>query len=138
MCFMTCSGYADQSLRDLLSKGVDVDTRDTGGKTALHCAATFDQEAMAEGATVVALIEHGADVNARSKSGTTPLHEAARAGNATVVTILLKHGADPLARDDCGMTPERCAKDSNHRAVAELLRAASERQARRRSHNTRS
>lgn len=123
------------SVRAFLDKGVPVDVRDAGGKTPLHWAAALDLEAMAEGATIVALVERGADVNARTNGGTTALHEAASAGNVIAVKILLKHGADPLARDDRGATPERYARDAKHKAVAEVLRAASAGQTKGRSNN---
>lgn len=125
------------AVRALLDKGVPVDVRDAGGKTPLHWAAYLDLEASAKGASIVALIERGADVNARSNGGSTPLHEAASAGNVIAVKILLKHGADPLARNVRGVTPERCARDGNHKAVAEVLRAASTGQTKGRSPKTR-
>jgi ankyrin repeat protein len=77
------------SLRLLLAKGADPNTRNDAGATALLWAVDDAQ------ATRL-LLEHAADPNIPSSDGTTPLLlAAARAGSSEVVKLLLDHGAKP-------------------------------------------
>lgn len=71
-------------VRALIELGIDVESTDERGCTALHSAA-------ARGALDVArcLCDHGADLNAASTCGVTPLHVAAAAGHTRVVEELL-------------------------------------------------
>ncbi|MFG1942909.1 ankyrin repeat domain-containing protein [Nonomuraea sp. NPDC048826] len=90
----------------LLSAGAGVDTRESGGWTALMWAAT-------NGATGTArvLIAAGADVDAANETGDTPLTLAARRGALGVVRDLLDGGADPAKFDEDGDTPLDIAAD---------------------------
>jgi ankyrin repeat protein len=103
------------TIRELLSKGVDVDSLNgraangDGGNTPLWFAA---QGAGPNGLDVArALIEAGADVNRQCEHGRTPLHMAAAWGHLDVVTFLMDNGADPTIRDEEGMTPARVARE---------------------------
>ena len=40
-----------------------------------------------------------------------------------ITKLLLKHGADVNAENDCGVTALMMAEESNHKKVANLLRA---------------
>ncbi len=74
----------------LLSHGVDVDTTDFQGCTALTYAAHS-----AELEIVEELIRAGADVNHRDHDGETVLMRVAdTAGNADALRVLIDHGAD--------------------------------------------
>lgn len=55
-------------LKALLDSGVDVNTPDRGGRTALHLAAILGQVELAR-----YLLSRGADINARNNPGRTPL-----------------------------------------------------------------
>ena len=103
----------------LLSKGADVNSRDSLGETALHLAAEHGFQSVAE-----SLLAKKADVNARDVSLETPLHLAARNGHAAMVAFLLAHQADVNVRDKEGKTPLDYAKGlgSNGTEIAALLR----------------
>jgi ankyrin repeat protein len=80
-----------------LLRGVDVDVRDSSGRTPLMCTVSdLDR--------VRHLVEKGADVNARDVNGETPLMKAAFLGRLDVVDYLMKQGADVNARSERGAT----------------------------------
>ena len=80
--------YSDlATVRDLLTRGADVNIRNDVGATALMWALTDAEKTRA-------LVEAGADVNARSDDGRTPLMIAAGIpGSAPTVKLLLDRGA---------------------------------------------
>jgi len=63
------------SLKQLLASGVDVNTKDKLGRTALHVAAMLGQTEMAR-----YLLSKGADIDARDRLGRTPLMISAGLG----------------------------------------------------------
>jgi hypothetical protein len=73
-----------QQIKQLLAEGMEVDTPDKEGMTALYRAAHNDQKE-----TVSLLLEKGADVNIRDKWGNTPLDVTL---NDDVANLLRKHG----------------------------------------------
>lgn len=90
----------------LLAAGAGVDTRESGGWTALMWAATNGAAGTAR-----VLIEAGADVDAANEEGDTPLTLAARRGALGVVRELLDAGADAGKFDGDGDTPLDIAAD---------------------------
>jgi len=86
-------------VKDLLSAGTPVDTRDERGRTILMLAAAQNNDELFD-----FLIAKGADPNARSLEGETPLLMAAKAGNKRMVDYLIEKDADPLATDNFGRT----------------------------------
>jgi len=70
-------------------RGVDVNGKDGGGKTALYMAS-----ANGKSAVVKYLIGKGAGVNTATNCGATPLDGAARCGSQTVCRILMDAGAN--------------------------------------------
>lgn len=61
-----------ESLKELLDSGLDINTRDKLGHTALHLSAILAQVELSR-----YLLSRGADINARDKQGRTPLMLAA-------------------------------------------------------------
>ncbi|NCA81989.1 MAG: ankyrin repeat domain-containing protein [Opitutae bacterium] len=95
-----------------LQKGVDVDARDTYGRTPLMWA-TDDL------GVVHYLVDKGADVNSKDINGETPLMKAAFLGRLDVVRYLVRKGADVNAKSERGGTPLMWA--SGDLAVAKYL-----------------
>jgi len=139
------------ALRALVQRRADVNAAQPDGTTALHWAATWNNED-----AVSLLLRAGADAKARNRYGATPLSEAvtagstamvgallsagadaktlttedgetvlmtaARAGNADVVRLLLDRGADVNAREQYkGQTALMWAAAERHPAVVKLL-----------------
>lgn len=105
----------------LLNKGINVNSTDKSGYTALHYAVRSGDLSI-----VKTLINAGADVNVKTKAGqATPLHRAAAAGHAEVVKCLLDRGASLGAVDADGRTALHRAAEGNHEAAALLLLHAS-------------
>ena len=121
------------AVRAFLKDGVDVNTTQADGMTALHWAALKDDVDLARmllyaGANVRAttrlgaytpllmaskngnvgmidaLVKAGADPNGATTNGTTALMLAAASGKADAVNVLLDHGADVDARETRGET----------------------------------
>ena len=137
-----------ERLRSLLAAGVDLETRDGGGNTALHWAAIHGDAALvaellergaaadaenASGAApllyavgnldaVRALVKRGASVNRISKFHTTPLMAAARYPDSrAVVRFLLEHGADPKTENPFRADALASAAYAGDAAAYELL-----------------
>src|SRR5262249_51970390 len=77
------------AIRTLLQKGIDVNTAQADGTTALHWAAYNDDAEL-----VKLLIEARANVNALNRYGVPPLALASTNGNSSIITQLLYAGAD--------------------------------------------
>ncbi|KDO18700.1 TKL protein kinase [Saprolegnia parasitica CBS 223.65] len=133
----------------LLKKGVNVDTKDATGFSALHVAASLDQltvalllvaagttldAADADGPTALhtaasancvrvaeLLVVAGAKLDATDLDRRQPLHVAAMQGHAAVAQCLLERGADINALDGAGMTPLHHAAMKGSGAVVKLL-----------------
>jgi ankyrin repeat protein len=80
------------SVAALLQRGIDANTPQVDGTTALHWAAYHDELVMAE-----RLIDAGANVNATNRYGVMPLSLACTNGNSALVELLLSAGAVPNA-----------------------------------------
>lgn len=83
----------------LAQEGVDVNTRDDEGRTALHYAVMHNLPH-----AVKALIEKGANVNSVDSKGNSVLH-LVRFANKDIAEALLKAGADVTAVDKNNETP---------------------------------
>ena len=140
------------AIKQHLTAGTDVNTKDSKGKTPLHHAAYWGHEEIVE-----LLISRGADVNAVIESGglkgKTPLglawrhhpevtdflrkhggktgawlnaynsiHAAARAGHIKAVKQHLASGADVNAKTKSGFTPLDATSVFNKTETADLLR----------------
>jgi ankyrin repeat protein len=78
----------------LIAKGANVNAKADDGFAALHLATTKE--------VVELLITKGANVNAKAVNGQTPLHVA---GNKEIAELLLSKDANVNAKDQQGMTP---------------------------------
>lgn len=103
-----------------LNRGVDINTGDNTGATALHYAAL--DEGYPCRYKIEDLLNFGADLEARDKLGQTALHHASRRGKKTdAVKILLESGADVNARDEAGATPLHMAAARGDAEVIKIL-----------------
>jgi uncharacterized protein len=138
------------AVRGLIAQHVDVNAPQADGTTALHWAAHWDDQAMADlliragataktrnayGATPLSeactnsdavmidkLLKAGADPNGTSVEGETALMTAARTGSVEAVKALLDHGADVNAKEGwLGQTALMWAVAENHPPVVEML-----------------
>jgi len=130
-------GDAD-AIKLLLSKGLQVDCRDSAGRTPLMYAA-----AMACHRKARVLLAHGASVTARASSGATALHLVREAINKKVYTMehahaalcfctdtlhaLLEAGADPHAVDADWQSPLEAAVGRGNVFAALSMAASGER-----------
>ena len=108
----------DAGARALLEEGVEVNTAQPDGTTALHWAARWDQVDIAG-----LLLQAGADANAANRYGVTPLSLASTNGNAIIVATLLGAGADPNASTPEGETSLMTAARTGNPDVVQLLLA---------------
>jgi len=88
-----------EAVRATIEAGVDVDSRDRHGQTALMLAAHAGHDAV-----VAMLIEHGAALDVTAKWGLSALMLAIVAGHPEVARRLARAGAD-LALRGTGGTP---------------------------------
>lgn len=110
-------GGLEQLVNDLLVGGVDADTRQDGGCTAVHVAAYAGQNG-----SLSALLLRGADKDAVDDSGSTPLVRAAMKGHLPVANTLLAAGADCNVRNtDAGGTALYYAAYKGHDDVLSAL-----------------
>jgi ankyrin repeat protein len=104
-------------VRTLLVNGVDANSKQPDGATALHWAVHWNDIATAE-----VLISEGANVNAVNRSGESPLSLACGNGNVTMVQALVDHGADTNRAAASGETPlMRCVRSGRVDTVRMLL-----------------
>ncbi|KAI5792862.1 ankyrin repeat-containing domain protein [Pyronema domesticum] len=100
--FLVMASFSDHAeiVLLLLNHGVDIESRDNRGQTALSNAAKRGNDSILR-----LLLEKGADVHSESTDGLTPFLLAAQYGNNTQTLIsLLEHGADIESRDMLGRT----------------------------------
>ncbi len=113
---MTRRGNASM-VRDLLSRGADVNARTVAGMTALHQAASFGHWEVIE-----ELLNHpNVNVNARADDLKAPLHLAAQKGKERSVILLLGKGADVSLADNDGWTPLHYAAVGGKKDIIQLL-----------------
>ncbi|KAJ9664001.1 hypothetical protein H2198_000504 [Neophaeococcomyces mojaviensis] len=109
----------------LLSSGVDVHAKASGGITPLHLACM-----MGRAEIVKILIRDGqADANARDENLNTPLHAAAVNNQVETTRVLLDHGADPWLVESSGWNVFHVATHLGNRELFQVLEQATVRQA---------
>ena len=102
--------------RELIANGAIVTQHGEGGATALHWAASYGSEEVAN-----LLIEKGADVNSKDDGGLTPLHYACQEGQAGIAALLLAKGANIMLTNDDGMTALHFAATKDNKTIVETL-----------------
>ncbi|KAF6204958.1 hypothetical protein GE061_019125 [Apolygus lucorum] len=107
----------------MFENGMDLNSTDAEGRTALHYAVSSGNVSLVE-----RLIDHGANVKVKSKKGNTPLHSAALLGSAEISEILLKRVKVTERRDfvdsktiKSGMTALHVAASRGKLEVAKIL-----------------
>lgn len=90
LLFMACRGEV-RGVEDLLNEGIDVNSIDLDGRTALHIAAC---EGHVE--VVKLLLTRKANIDARDRWGSTAAADAKYYGNTQVYDILKARGAKVL------------------------------------------
>ncbi len=108
--------YGDSaSVRFLLDRGADPNTRNNDGASALMWG-------VHDAIKTRLLLAGGAEVDARADDGRTPLIIAAgRHGSSAVVRLLLDHGANPSAKAADGTTTLQQAAQAGDDEVLRLL-----------------
>jgi hypothetical protein len=105
-----------EQVKELLAQGVDVNSKNPAGRSALHLAAFNGNDL-----TVLALVSAGADVNLADAKGATALMDAAAFGHHVVVDILIQAGVDVNARDQAGKTALDYANQGGFNAIIKKL-----------------
>ena len=108
-------GY-EETVRELLENGADVDMKDNEGWTALIWASANERTGI-----VRELLKNGADVNAKSYIGISALHQASTWGHTEIVSMLLEKVADVNVKDYDGRTALNWASERGHTDIVELL-----------------
>jgi ankyrin repeat protein len=132
----------ENSVRILLGKGADPNTRDGAGRNALMVMSMERRledttrralrwgrpyqpaEAQTDKALQLigeALLQAGCDLNAADQEGRTPLMYAVKYNRPTAVRLLLEKGANPMVKDKSGMIALDLAKQANHIEIVKLL-----------------
>ena len=102
-----------------IKAGIDINSRDKDGSTALMVASERGDVQMAQ-----LLIQNGADVNAKNIDGYTALMYVAYKGNLAIAELLIKNKADVNARDKDGWTALRYASIQGRNDIIKLLTKA--------------
>uniref|UniRef100_A0A7N0V356 Potassium channel n=1 Tax=Kalanchoe fedtschenkoi TaxID=63787 RepID=A0A7N0V356_KALFE len=95
LCFAAARGD-DLLLHQLLRRGLDANELESGGRSALHIAASLGSEHC-----VALLIEYGANPNIKDSEGATPLWDAIMGKHDHVIKLLIDNGAK-LSSGDVG------------------------------------
>jgi hypothetical protein len=100
----------------MIQRGVDKNSQDRDGQSALHKAVTYGHSGIA-----LVLLQAGADVNGRDVQGMTALHSAVEKGRTGIAHTLLKFRADIEAVDRRDNTPLLLAAAHGHLQTVQYL-----------------
>jgi len=105
--FATESGDI-QMVKQLVEKGVEINSLSFNGCSALYCAAKVGNIEI-----INYLLEKGALINFQNSSGETALMAASRFKQVETASLLLEKGADKTIKSKSGNTASDLAKDHN-------------------------
>lgn len=105
------------AIEALLQKGVDINTKDTDGNTALIWASRNGQRACMQ-----KLVERGAKIDEKNGIGETALIVASRSGYKDIVELLIKNGADVNLKTNDGNTAFTFASYNDHVELVDILK----------------
>jgi ankyrin repeat protein len=93
-------------VKELLSKGVNINTSINGNTSLMMAIANYNVEIANDNNIEIVkyLLSQGADVNRKSSDGSTALMNASYWGNVEIVQLLVNSGANVNERDSEGMT----------------------------------
>ncbi|XP_041006216.1 ankyrin repeat domain-containing protein EMB506, chloroplastic [Juglans microcarpa x Juglans regia] len=100
----------------LIENGLNIDTVDQDGLTALHKAIIGKKEAV-----ISHLLRKGASPHVKDRDGATPLHYAVQVGAMQTVKLLIKYKVDLNVADNDGWTPLHVAIQSRNRYITKVL-----------------
>lgn len=106
-----------ETVNELISQGVNVNTTDVGGYTALTRASSKGHVDI-----VKALIKAGANVNHKPNNKIVAIQAAAFAGHLEVCRVLVAAGADVTIRDDDDWDACEKAEYNKHAEVVKYLK----------------
>lgn len=113
----------------LINRGVQVNDRNSSGRTALHCVADPFSENISPSSDEIKetpniatlLIESGAAINARDTCGLTALHLAAMNNQTLTTTVLVENKADIDLESQEGLTALQYAVVFSRNDIVEYL-----------------
>ncbi|KAI2842336.1 hypothetical protein CBS76997_10291 [Aspergillus niger] len=105
----------------LLSRGVDADSQDRNGWTALLVAIALDRKETGDEALVKQILESGGYPEAHSFHVMSPVTRPTRRGYEGIVRLLLQYKANPDAANRQGWTPLMAAAAAGRGSTVRLL-----------------
>ena len=108
-------GHAD-AVRALVQRGVDVDVKDSSGRTPLLWACIQGHDAL-----IPILLDAGAKPIDADRDGCSSLMHCCRQGHTSIVLMLINHKADVSQRDENGCTALMWACRAGQAAQVQLL-----------------
>jgi ankyrin repeat protein len=123
LLILDCTRFVDAAavgdvatVRHMIERGMDPDSKGTQGWTALRKAAIKNKYEVA-----FELLRRGASVDARNHFGQTALLLACAYGHHEMASLLLFYGADPNLGNSGGQTPLMIAASKGHVLVVGAL-----------------
>ncbi len=113
---MDCLKIKDtKKLKLLINNGIQIDSKDSEGMTALMLYMLTDQTNKDKKEVIKILLDNGANINARNNVGMTPLMMCAQKDKEGAVKILLDNGADTTIKQ------ELTAKDIGTKSIKKII-----------------
>ncbi|WCJ20919.1 Ankyrin repeat family protein [Euphorbia peplus] len=100
----------------LLDEGLNIDSVDKDGFTALHKAIMGKKDSV-----ITHLLRKGASPHITDRDGASPLHHAVQVGALQTVKLLIKCKADVNVADNEGWTPLHVALQTRNRHIVKVL-----------------